>query len=260
MHSGNLSYQDNTLHFARYGTGKRLVLAFHDLGQDSSVFASLEKVAGNVYSIIAIDLPAHGKTYWTDAMSKQALVTISERFKLEFDVEQMSLLGLGTGGRFALTLAEQRSEWIDRILVWGTEGWLRAPWFGMETRNPLGAKLFRRMAAHPQKQLQTLGSLQKTGLVRKSSIAYMQHLLNNAARQALLEQVWPLTRHIVAENDKVRWQLKKYEIALTLLVPEDTAPYALKKAAQFTRKLPAATVEKTAPEHLFEHIAAFLKS
>ncbi|RQO30899.1 hypothetical protein DBR32_09310 [Taibaiella sp. KBW10] len=259
MPSGTLSYQNNKLHFVRYGTGKRLLLAFHGSGQDASFFAALARKVGETFTIIAPDLPEHGKTSWRGAITKVALITLCERFKVEFDVDKFSLLGYGIGSRFVLTLAEQRSEWIDGAFLWAAADLQPKPWYGPEARNPLGKRIFRQLASAPETGLRYLSAAKNVKLLKKSNFAYMKRVLENEGFRKALSVDTSLTKNIVPELDKVRWQLKKYAIPTIIYIPADAPEDEVKQAEKFIKKLPAARVEPIPSENLLDHIASQLK-
>lgn len=233
MQSGKISYQDNILHFARYGNGPALLLAFHDKGQDQSFIKSLAARLGTRYTIISFDLPGHGQSQWKSPMDKTALVTIIERFKLEFTVEKLDLLACGSGGRFALTLAEQRSEWIDTLWLYDPEGLYHMPWYGPHTRSIPGKGLYRFFAANPQRAVSILNALSSVKLVKKDNVAYMQAALNQPDKAVATAQLWANSKDIIPEPDKVRWQIKKHGVTVQLYI----SAVPQRRALTFARKL-----------------------
>lgn len=252
MQSGKISYQDNVLHFTRYGHGPALLLAFHDRGQDQRFITALAQKLAQRYTIISFDLPGHGQTQWKDTMSKTALVTITERFKLEFNADRFAVLAFGLGARFALTLAEQRSEWIDTLWLYDPEGLYHQPWYGLESRSPLGQKIFRFFEQAPGRAIKILSSLASVKLVRKDRLQQMQQILNAPDYRKQVGQQWTMLKEIIPEPDKVRWLIKKHAIPVHLYI----AALPPKSAQAFAKKLPTVQVYPgSKPEQLFEDLA-----
>lgn len=249
MQSGKISYQDNILHFARYGNGPALLLAFHDQGQDQSFIKPLAAQLGGRYTIISFDLPGHGQSQWKSPMDKTALVTITERFKLEFNAEKLDILACGSGGRFALTLAEQRSEWIHTIWLFDPEGLYHLPWYSAHTRSVPGKGLHRFFAANPKRAIAILNTLSSIRLVRKDNVAFMQEELSRTDRNPATEQLWAFSKDIIPEPDKVRWQIKKHNIQVRL----HTSDIPQKRALTFAKKLDMVQVHPgSSQQQLFE--------
>lgn len=249
MQSGKISYQDNILHFARYGNGPALLLAFHDKEQDQSFIKPLAAQLGGRYTIISFDLPGHGQSQWKSPMDKTALVTITERFKLEFNAEKLDILACGSGGRFALTLAEQRCEWINALWLFDPEGLYHLPWYSAHTRSVPGKGLYRFFAANPKRAISILNTLCSIKLVKKDNVAYMQEELTQTQKNAATEQLWAFTRGIIPEPDKVRWQLKKHGVQVQLHI----SAVPQKRALTFAKKLDAVQVHPdSSQQQLFE--------
>ena len=251
MQSGKISYQENILHFARYGNGPDLLLAFHDQGQDQSFIKPLAAQLGGRYTIISFDLPGHGQSVWKSPMDKTALVTITERFKLEFNAEKLDILACGSGGRFALTLAEQRSEWINTIWLFDPEGLYHLPWYSANTRSVPGKAIYRFFARNPKRAVSILSALSAIKLVKKDHVDYMQEALSHTKTDVAKEQLWAFTGNIIPEPDKVRWQIKKHGVKVSLYI----SAIPLKRAKTFARKLDSVQIHTdSSPQQMFEAI------
>jgi pimeloyl-ACP methyl ester carboxylesterase len=65
--SGNfISFGSSRLHYHRWGRGDKLLLCFHGYGESAVSFAFLAETLGDEFTILAIDLPYHGKTEWNE--------------------------------------------------------------------------------------------------------------------------------------------------------------------------------------------------
>jgi pimeloyl-ACP methyl ester carboxylesterase len=66
MDSIFLTYKSSRVHYLKGGGGKRLLFCLHGYGESSGSFVFLEAPLGGEFTLIAIDLPFHGKTDWKE--------------------------------------------------------------------------------------------------------------------------------------------------------------------------------------------------
>ncbi|OJV53026.1 MAG: hypothetical protein BGO31_04540 [Bacteroidetes bacterium 43-16] len=257
MQTGVLKYENNTLQVNRLGQGKQLLFAFHDFGQHAEVFAPLERALGHRYTIIAIEIPGLGHSIWQQKqVDKLALVTIIERFKLEFKVEKFDLLALGFGALYALSLMEQRSEWIEKVVLFAPDGLRRSSWQSLATRHFYAKGRIKAAIAQPEKAAQKLKGIRNWGILKKEWTAPLDDYIKNDTVRSSWNQVYPLHYKLVPEIQKVRWNVKKNKIELHMYCPEHAL--VLKKDALKFAKKQDFTVVNLLPEADFENIPGLL--
>jgi pimeloyl-ACP methyl ester carboxylesterase len=153
MQSHYITHKNSTVHYRQFGNGPKLLFCFHGYGRESYTFSFLEKRLGNIYTIIAIDIPFHGLTKWNDELIlKPKYLTqfiLDIRSSLKKEHMKFSLLGFSMGGRIALHLTELLPEQVDRLVLLAPDGlsfnfWR---WFGSETW--IGSKLLHYTIYHP---------------------------------------------------------------------------------------------------------------
>ncbi|MGZ8551956.1 MAG: alpha/beta fold hydrolase, partial [Chitinophagaceae bacterium] len=64
-----LAYKNSLVSYYFFGTGPRQVVCFHGYGEDATLYAFLEKYAGNQFTFYSIDLPFHGQTAWNEGLN-----------------------------------------------------------------------------------------------------------------------------------------------------------------------------------------------
>ncbi len=67
--------------------------------------------------VLALDLPNHGESSWTDVMSYGFLSEIISKFIVEHDLKGATVLGHSMGGKIAMTLALTEPELIGRLII-----------------------------------------------------------------------------------------------------------------------------------------------
>ena len=68
MITGLVNYKSSQIAWARFGNGPEPVLCFHGYGEDAQRFASLRPATGERFTLLAIDLPFHGRTQWREGL------------------------------------------------------------------------------------------------------------------------------------------------------------------------------------------------
>src|SRR3954467_15480937 len=97
MSSHYLRHKNSTIHYRQFGNGPKLLFCFHGYGRESFSFSFLERKLGNIFTIVAIDVPFHGLTEWNDELIfspnylSQFVLTIRKTLKKED--KKFTLLG-----------------------------------------------------------------------------------------------------------------------------------------------------------------------
>ena len=235
------------------GQGKELLFAFHDFENGVEIFEPISKGLSQKYTIIAIDLPGFGQSVWNDkVINKEALVTIIERFKLEFKVETFDILAQGLGSLFALTLIEQRGEWIGKMLLFDPEGMRRASWQRIATKHFLTKGKIKKAAEFPEKREKIIHQLAGWGIIKRDWIPEMEPYLSSFNIRKKWDIIFPLLHQLVPEIQRVRYLVHKNKIHLQLYVSDHKL--TLKKDSfKFAKKQTTVFLDFTTEEERSEY-------
>ncbi len=138
---------NENLHYLRWGTGKRLVLAFHGYGDDAAIFGPLQEFISNEFTLLSIDLPHHGNSKWAgdEMFTKNDLVVLVESLMSAYGVRKISLLGYSMGGRVCLALIELLPISLDKVVLLATDGLTVNLYYSFFTKNAVGRSVFKNM-------------------------------------------------------------------------------------------------------------------
>lgn len=120
-----LEYKEHQVYYHQYGTGKKILLAFHGFADNGDLF---EDVATNVwaaeYTTLAIDLPFHGqRTSWQgDIYKPEDIVAIIRLLMKAFEVEDCTLACHSMGGRVVWGVLPLVVEEIKQIYFFAPAG------------------------------------------------------------------------------------------------------------------------------------------
>ena len=180
------------LNYHKIGNGPKILLAFHGIGQDFSCFQHFAEVFSERYTTYLFDLPFHGKHIYqnpfivTKQWWKESLVQFLEKENIkEFDV-----IGFSIGGRFALATFEAFAEKIHHVLLLAPDGIKVNPLYRLATGSKLGRWGFRRVIAHQPTFLKIGNSLQKIGIVSKSTVRMADFMLGTPLKQKQIYHAW----------------------------------------------------------------------
>src|SRR5688572_4037544 len=112
MQSAFISYKSSQIHYSYSGAGNKILLCFHGYGESEQGFRFLEAYLPADYCILAIDLPFHGQTQWSEGLhfTTTDLLAIVDAIWAARHIPALpfTLLGFSMGGRFVLNLLQAR--------------------------------------------------------------------------------------------------------------------------------------------------------
>lgn len=193
LHSGYLSFEKGKVHCLRMGSGSNLLLAFHGVGNSAKLFKSLAENLAGTHTILAVDLPGHGQTSWSDSsFTEDDLMAIVYSIKLHYEVNHLELLGYSLGGKLALTVAQYKPLWISALYLLAPDGIKKNFWYNFATRNPIGKRLFSWALSHPKTFLKMAEVLKKARLLSDNYFLTARKVLSRPASIDVIRRVWPL--------------------------------------------------------------------
>lgn len=217
---GYISVGEEKLHYLVWGSGKRLLLAFHGYGNDAAIFNPFVDYLNEAYTILSFDLPHHGNSKWTEGtpLTKKDLVALVDTLKEQYKVDKISLLGYSMGGRICLTIVECVPASIDKVVLIATDGMTVNFYYYFFTRTYFGRKLFRYMLEKPDSFLNIIDWLRKKNLVDASRHKFFMNYLRPEPSRKFLLQVWPGLRHLVPSPAKLKQAIRKHHIPVSIFM------------------------------------------
>ncbi|MBC7952817.1 MAG: alpha/beta fold hydrolase [Rhodospirillaceae bacterium] len=98
------------------GQGKPLVI-MHGLLGSSRNWGGIATKLGETYRVLALDMPNHGSSPWTEVMDYPYMAREVARFIEEHAGGRASVVGHSMGGKAAMALALSRPELVDKLVV-----------------------------------------------------------------------------------------------------------------------------------------------
>ncbi|AII51290.1 alpha/beta fold hydrolase [Hymenobacter sp. APR13] len=181
------------LHFQKFGSGPRVVLAFHGYGQSSGHWRTLAPVLGPDLTVYAFDLFYHGRSQLLkdDApLSKQRLGELLEEFLQENGIDTFQLLAFSMGAKFALTLAERLPQRVESIWLVAPDGLQRQFWYALATYPPWMRGVLGRAVLKPERLLRFLGALGQRRVVPPNLVHFAKWQLDSREKRLRVYRSW----------------------------------------------------------------------
>jgi pimeloyl-ACP methyl ester carboxylesterase len=147
MEQHSIPYGSSNIGYTLYGRGRRLLLCMHGYGESAASFAFLEATLGAEFTLLAIDMPFHGRTEWKEGFFLDPAVLVSLIGEIVARLPGLEggwwLLGYSMGGRMALQLLEMVPDRVERLVLVAPDGLKMNRWYWLATQTGSGNRLFR---------------------------------------------------------------------------------------------------------------------
>lgn len=221
MEKHYLLFKEYKMSYQVFGSGKKILFAFHGFGKDANDFKILEPSLGKDYKIISFDLFYHGKSD-SPANPEHSnfkigdLKGIINQYLIENNVEQFSLLAYSLGGRICLQLIELFEDNIDTVFLFAPDGMKYSWGYNFVTRTNIGRNRFKKFIKDPHLFFFILRLSNKSGLVKNSVYKFLNMQLDTEAKRQKVFDTHLFFRNIHPDLDKVKAILNSKNIKLHL--------------------------------------------
>jgi len=242
--AGYISTGGRQLHYLCYGTGPKLLIAFHGYGNSAALFAPFASFIGQEYRLYSIDLPHHGRSEWEagSQLQKSELATLANNLMNETGTTQCSLMGYSIGGRVCLSIVGQIPDKIEKVLLLAPDGLVFNPLYYFATKNFAGKRLFRNFLTDPKRYLKYINWLRDKNYISASRYNFGMNYLGSAGDREFLLKVWPDLSALVPNSRSLRAAITRHNIPINIFMGEYDKVIPVKHAAQFKKGLSTVSV------------------
>src|SRR5580658_9931115 len=177
-----IPYKASQLHYYIWGTGPKILFAFHGYGESGDSFAFIGDALNADHTLIALDLPFHGLTVWKEGL----LFTPAQLYEIMNNIVALhnlqgpaGLIGYSMGGRIVLQLAENHPESIDKLVLLAPDGLKVNIWYWVATHTVPGNLLFRWTMRRPGWLFLLLRISHALHLVNESIYKFAVHYIDD---------------------------------------------------------------------------------
>jgi pimeloyl-ACP methyl ester carboxylesterase len=219
QHGHYISAGTEQLHYLEWGSGKKLLLAFHGYGNDAAIFKSF-KYHLHDHIILSFDLPHHGASKWTgeQLLKTKDLVTLVGELKAKYKVDKVSLLGYSMGGRVCMTIVQHMPESVAKVVLLAADGLAINKLYYFCTRTAIGKKIFKDVLQRPDKYFRVIDWLRKANIINAAQHRLgMQHI-ETADRRRMLQHVWLSMSDLLPNPGRLKEVIKQHQIPVSIFM------------------------------------------
>ena len=203
----------SVLHSKISGNGEKHLLIFHGLFGQSDNWATLSKRYAEKYTVHAIDLRNHGRSFHSDEMSFTAMTADILNYLNHHAIPSCYLLGHSLGGRSVIEFSFAHPEKVDKLIV-----------------VDMAPKAY---PPHHQGIIKALNSVDFEKVEKRSDVEEVlkQYIPETGTRQFLLKNVY----HVENGKYAFRFNLKTLTGSYGEMVGTDLSGEVFDKPALFLR-------------------------
>lgn len=221
MQTAFLPYRSSQLHYSWFGTGHKILLCLHGYGESEQSFHFLEQYIPREYTVIAVDLPFHGKTQWNEGLtfSVADLLAITEALLTKHGqgTKSITLLGFSMGGRVALQLLQAIPKKIEKLILLAPDGLKINFWYWLATQTYIGNRLFGFTMKHPGWFFSLLQAGNRLKLINQSILKFTRYYINDTTVRRLLYERWTCMRAIKPDLASIKKIIRAHQLPVRLL-------------------------------------------
>ncbi len=220
--TGYIATNKERLHYHKWGTGKKLLLAFHGYGDTAEIFSPMVQYLGAVYTILSVDLPHHGGSKWEteSRLNSKDIAEITTSLMTEYKADKISLIGYSLGGRVCLAIAEHIPELIDRIVLIAPDGLKKDPYYYFFTRTWFGKKVFNNLLERPGPYFAVMRLLKNARLVHHKRYKFAMNFLGTSESRDMLLRVWPSMNEVMPEPEQLKKIIATHHLPVIIFMGE----------------------------------------
>jgi len=237
-----IHFRSSRFHYYQWGEGEQILFAFHGYGESGASFGFLAEAVGRDFTIIAPDMPFHGKTEWNEAvlfldpLDLRALM-LEIASGLPGREEGWWLLGYSMGGRVALELLELEYARVERLVLMAPDGLIVNPWYWLATQTAAGNRFFQWTMKRPGWLFLLMRAGRRLGLVNPSLFKFAAHYIDDDAVRQDLYRRWTVMRGFRPPLGSIAGWIRELKIPVVLLYGSYDRIILSRRGERFLRRI-----------------------
>ena len=222
MKSDFINIKAGRVHYLKWGSGEKVLIAFHGFGQRAKWFQALASKLGTGITLYALDLPFHGLTQWALPEFKPAHIqALIEKIREKEQTDKCWGLGYSLGGRLWLSLFPLISEHLHGLLLIAPDG-IRTRGLGLAMALPDGLRqsLAQKMR-EPDAILQMAHWANKAGIINPRHYRFFKNHLGHQGRRDRIIRTWLSTRFFKLDEALIKKTCSLHSLTINILLGKE---------------------------------------
>ncbi len=209
-----IPFNDAPLHYRQWGGGPELLIAFHGYGESGAQFELFGQTLGQQFTIIAVDLPLHGRSEWPAGkpFGSDEIYTLIDHILETFKQDRFSLMGYSLGGKICLAVLSRFPGQVDRIILFAPDGIRQNVWYNLAVYPSIGVKYFRHIIDRPQLFFRIIDLLRKFRVISASLHKFTRWQMETREKRQKVYDVWMTIKPIHIDLRAIRSILRQYRL------------------------------------------------
>ncbi|NJL75998.1 MAG: alpha/beta hydrolase [Saprospiraceae bacterium] len=231
--------EQHLVNYLKYGTKPKYLIALHGYGSKASAFQPLTNALTTTFTVLAIDLPFHGKTIWkSNSYTKKQLVDVINQVLTNEKASDFSFLGYSLGARIIQTLFLHFEHRVEAIFLIAPDG-ISNKWYFNTTLFP---KLIRQKLnqwLYPSEKILRAASIfYKAKLISKSSYQFIHVQLQTSTRQTRMFGTWVSLVEFVPNLSQLKQRLRQADFPVYLFCSKNDEIVPFTACLRLAKDLP----------------------
>jgi len=213
-----LTHGDLSLCYRVFGSGKKVMLAFHGFGRTPEDYAFLEPLIGKEYTIYSFPLFQHpGSTYpeervHRNTLRKEELQAFFRHFLETRQIQRFSLIGFSLGGKVSLCLTGFFADRVDHLLLLAPDGIKINRFYQMVSHNAFFRALYRTIIKHPGGFFGVVKALAQLRLIPEKLKKFVLTHMDSRPKRELVYNVWMTYRSVVPNLTQLEKAIVRHNV------------------------------------------------
>ncbi len=189
-----VSYLNSTFSYDRFGTGKEIIVTFPGYDRLATDFRFFEEVLTSGYTVVSVDLFAHGHTKWkedTACTTADFLQVLRLIFKAEnINTTSFHVIAYSLGTRYATSFVGSYPELIRSFVLISppSSAFNHFVHFASDTR--IGKMIFRFLLVNRKMLLRFAALLNGIGIIKDKKYQFVSQYIREVGKLQQVHETW----------------------------------------------------------------------
>lgn len=245
-----LNYKNSKIHYLQFGSGPKLLIALHGFADVAETYKVLESVLAKRYTVLALDLPFHGKTEWSKAFfTKKDIQNLIDLLAQEAGFQRFSLMGHSMGTRLIMKVLPKFVDRVEGLYFLAPDGIkIKGP-FNMNLTPVWLRQFLKKRLTYPQRLQAVVRWLYNKGLVQPIVNKFVQVHLSNPRKRNRLMGTWISLADFITYPWRFARLLNEKQISIDLYYGKKDEIIPVKGGKRFCKSVPHAKLHVLESNH-----------
>lgn len=215
-------YKNSKIHYISFGSGEKVLIAFHGFGENAKSFLSLEPSLGKKYTVYSFDIPYHGDTQWKEknVFTQSDLVQFISDFITSLNIVQFSVLGFSMGGKCAMAVAKHFTDRIDTLILMASDGIRTRRLYNIAVYPRWGKDVFKIIISRPGGFFTFMHIMHASKLISPWLYKFTLNHMDTKEKRQRLYDTWLAMANFKVDINKLKERLNAYDVRTFLFFGE----------------------------------------